>query len=51
MCIRDRDEINLLASKNIYRSPDSGEWFHREEYPDGRTMITSVAPARVDAEF
>jgi hypothetical protein len=38
------EEINLLASKNVYRSPDSGEWFHREEYPDGRLMITPVNP-------
>ena len=34
----------MLASNNVYRSPDSGEWFHREEYPDGRTMITLVNP-------
>jgi hypothetical protein len=40
------EEINLLASNKIYRSRDSGAWFHREEYPDGRTMITSVDPAR-----
>ena len=39
-------EVNLLASKKIYRSPDSGEWFHREENPDGRTMITSGSHAR-----
>ncbi len=38
------EEINLLASNNVYRSPDSGEWFHREEYPDGRLMITPVNP-------
>ncbi len=38
------NEINLLASNNVYRSPDSGEWFHREEYPDGRLMITPVNP-------
>jgi hypothetical protein len=40
------NEINLLASNKIYRSPDSGDWFHREEYSDGRTMITSVDPPR-----
>ena len=37
-------ELNLLASNKVYRSPDSGEWFHREEYPDGRVMITPVNP-------
>ena len=25
-------EINLLASSDIYRSPDSGAWSHREEF-------------------
>jgi hypothetical protein len=38
------NEINLLASNKIYRSPESGAWFHREEYPDGRLMITPVNP-------
>ena len=38
------DEVNLLASNKVYRSPESGEWFHREEYPDGRLMITPVNP-------
>lgn len=37
------EEINLLGSKGVVRAP-SGEWFHREAYPDGRTMITPVNP-------
>ena len=39
-----QDELNLLASNKIYRSAESGEWFHREAYPDGRLMITPVNP-------
>jgi hypothetical protein len=45
-----QDELNLLGSNGIVRSPQ-GDWYHSEKYPDGRTTITSVAPARANAEF
>ena len=40
-----QEALTLLASRKIYRSPESDEWFHREENPDGRTMITSGSRA------
>ena len=38
-----QEELNLLASNKVYRSPDSREWFHREEYPDGRVRARAQA--------
>lgn len=47
-------EIILLASRDVYRSSDSGAWYHREEFPDGSLKITPKDPrqelARIQVE-